>query len=84
MLKIIVPVWKGNQIPITLSLRSTNNWIGPVSLHVLIDIFQSVQHIIIIFSMNSFSITQDTRKVLMTKMVFMWTISSFQYKRRLK
>ena len=46
MLKIIVPVWKGNQIPITLSLRSTTNWIEPVSLHVLIDIFQSVQHII--------------------------------------
>ena len=73
LLKIIVPVW-GNQIPMTPSLSSTNNWIGPVSLHVLIDIFQSVQLIIIIFSMNSFSITQDTRKVLMTKMVFMWTI----------
>ena len=70
LLKIIVPVWKGNQIPITLSLSSTNYWLGPVSLHVLIDIFQSVQ-LIIIFSMK-FSITQDTRKVLITKMVLIW------------
>ena len=53
----------------TPSLSSTDNWIGPVSLHVLIDIFQSVQLIIIIFSINSFSITQGTRKVLMTKKV---------------
>ena len=59
-------------MPISLSLSSTNNWIGPVSLHLLIDIFQSVQLIIIIFGMNSFSITQDARKVLMTKMVFIW------------
>ena len=42
MLKIIVPAWKRNQIPITLSLSSTSNWIGSVSPHVLIDMFQSV------------------------------------------